>query len=63
VLVIALLESALAMAAAGWGVIPLHTPTDGACDCRRPDCSSSGKHPLAKDGFGDATGDADQIRQ
>ncbi len=54
-------ESALAMAACGWGVIPLHTPIDGVCDCRRPDCSSPGKHPRTKNGLSDATADADQI--
>src|ERR1035437_7684989 len=56
-----LLESPLAMAAAGWAVIPLHTPIDGGCDCRRPDCSSPGKHPRTKNGLSDATTDADQI--
>jgi|GEM_PF-554907 len=59
----ALLESALAIAATGWRVIPLHTPIDGACDCRRPDCSSPGKHPRTKNGLSDATTDADQIRR
>lgn len=59
----ALLDSALAMAVAGWGVIPLHTPSDGACDCRRPDCSSPGKHPRTTNGLSDATTDADQIRK
>jgi hypothetical protein len=57
----ALLESALAMAAAGWAVIPLHTPVDGACDCRRPNCTSPGKHPRTKNGLSDATTNADQI--
>jgi hypothetical protein len=57
------LESALAVAAAGWGVIPLHTPVDGACDCRRPNCSSPGKHPRTKNGLRDATTNADQIRE
>ena len=59
----ALLESALATAAAGWAVIPLHTPVDGACDCRRPNCTSPGKHPRTKNGLSDATTDADQIRE
>ena len=59
----ALLESALAMAAAGWAAIPLHTPIDGVCDCRRPDCSSPGKHPRTKNGLLDATTNADQIRR
>ncbi len=59
----ALLESALRMAADGWGVIPLHTPIDGTCDCHRPGCSSPGKHPRTKNGLSDATSDADQIRK
>ncbi len=58
-----LLESAQAIAAAGWGVIPLHTPIDGACDCGRPGCSSPGKHPRTKNGLSDATTDAKQIRK
>jgi hypothetical protein len=57
----ALLAGAQAMAAAGWGVIPLHTPVDGVCDCHRPDCSSPGKHPRTKNGLSDATTDADLI--
>ena len=51
------------MAAAGWAAIPLHTPIDGVCDCRRPDCSSPGKHPRTKNGLLDATTNADQIRR
>jgi hypothetical protein len=51
------------MAAAGWGVIPLHTPIDGVCDCHRLDCSSPGKHPRTKNGLTDATTDADQVRK
>lgn len=62
-LVIALLESALRIAAAGWAVLPLYTPVDGACDCRRPDCSSPGKHPRTRNGLNDATTDTDQIRK
>jgi hypothetical protein len=58
-----IVDGAVQMAAAGWGVIPLHTPIDGACDCRRPDCSSPGKHPRTKNGLSDATTDVDQIRQ
>jgi hypothetical protein len=57
----ALLPGALVLAAAGWAVIPLHTPIDGACDCRRPDCPSPGKHPRTKNGLKDATTDPDQI--
>ena len=58
-----LLDAALEMAAAGWAVIPLHTPVDGACDCRKPDCPSPGKHPRTRNGLSDATTDADQIRR
>jgi hypothetical protein len=57
------LGGALEMAAAGWAVIPLHTPIDGGCDCSKPDCSSPGKHPRTKNGLSDATTDADQIRR
>jgi putative DNA primase/helicase len=57
------LGGALTMAAAGWGVIPLHTPIDGECDCRRRDCPSAGKHPRTKNGLLDATTDPDQIRK
>lgn len=32
----------------GWKVIPLHSIIDGACSCRRPVCSSPGKHPLSR---------------
>ncbi len=58
-----ILDTALAMAAAGWNVIPLHTPIDGACDCHRPRCPSPGKHPRTKNGLSDATADGDQIRR
>jgi putative DNA primase/helicase len=51
------------MAATGWGVIPLNAPVDGVCDCRRPDCSSPGKHPRTVNGLHDATTDAGQIRK
>jgi hypothetical protein len=58
-----LLDAALEMAAAGWAVIPLQTPVDGVCDCRKPDCSSPGKHPRTAHGLSDGTTDADQIRR
>jgi hypothetical protein len=58
-----LLDAALEMAAAGWAVIPLHSPVDGACDCRKPDCPSPGKHPRTKNGLSDATTAAEQIRR
>jgi hypothetical protein len=55
--------AASAMAAAGWAVIPLHTPIDGVCDCHRPGCASPGKHPRTSNGLLDATTDLDQIRR
>ena len=56
-----LLRHALRYADRGWPVIPLHTPVDGRCDCRR-DCGSPGKHPRTKNGLSDASTDADQVR-
>jgi hypothetical protein len=44
--VTALRAAALAYAAAGIPVLPLHTPgPDGRCSCRRPGCERPGKHP------------------
>lgn len=54
--------AALAYAAAGLRVFPLHTPQpDGTCDCNRV-CGSSGKHPRTRNGVHDATSDPDRIR-
>jgi hypothetical protein len=38
------LLAALAYAAAGWPVLPVHTPTAGGCSCARPECRAIGKH-------------------
>ena len=57
-----LLEAALAYAARGWAVLPLHTPTGGGCSCRDRKCRSIGKHPRTLHGVKDATTDAAQIR-
>lgn len=40
-----LLDAALAYANHGIPVMPLHTPTDRGCSCRRPACDRPGKHP------------------
>ena len=40
-----LLCAALGLAARGWHVIPLHTPTGKGCSCAQGDCESIGKHP------------------
>lgn len=39
--------AAVKYASFGWGVIRLHhVLEDGSCSCRKPDCTSIGKHPL-----------------
>jgi hypothetical protein len=58
-----LLGAALALAARGQPVFPVHTPnTDGSCSCRRPECDDVGKHPRTRNGLKDATTDPEQIR-
>lgn len=50
--------AALAYAARGWRIIPLHTPRPadgGTCSCGRADCPSIGKHPRTRSGLKDAT--------
>lgn len=50
------LEEANDCAYRGWPVVPLHWPeAPGKCSCRRPDCSSIGKHPLTRNGLKDAS--------
>jgi hypothetical protein len=57
-----LLSAALDYARRGYKVIPLHTPDDGRCSCRHPDCDRQGKHPRTKRGVLDATTDEGVIR-
>jgi putative DNA primase/helicase len=66
----ALLEAALALAARGLPVFPLHYPNhrDGRawCSCGAPDCGNIGKHPyarLAPRGFTDATADRETVER
>ncbi len=55
------LEAALAYAARGWLVVPLHTPKPGVCSCRKKGCSSPGKHPRTAHGLNDGSKDPKQI--
>lgn len=57
-----MLDYALAYAARGWHVFPLHTPVDGGCSCGRDGCKSVGKHPRTLRGVKDATLDGHAIR-
>jgi KaiC/GvpD/RAD55 family RecA-like ATPase len=55
------LKAALAYAARGWLVVPLHTPKQGVCSCRKENCSSPGKHPRTEHGLKDGSIDPKQI--
>ena len=55
-------EHALALAAHGLAVFPVHGVVDGRCMCGRRACDSSGKHPRTKHGHRDATTSRDQIQ-
>lgn len=51
-------DAALAYAAVGLAVMPLHTPGPAGCSCREGrDCSSAGKHPRVRHGLRDASTD------
>jgi len=54
------LDAALAYAARGWAIFPVHTIRSGRCSCRR-DCSHPAKHPLTRHGLRDATADPTTI--
>lgn len=55
-------DAALAYAARGWLVFPVHGIRDGVCTCGKPECSSPGKHPRTRKGFKDATTSAAKIQ-
>lgn len=59
----ALLDAALEYAQRGWHVFPCHTPTGTGCSCRRPTCSSVGKHPRLDKWDRQATTDEATIRR
>ena len=57
------LSDALAYARRGWLVVPLHSPKQGKCSCRKAKCGSSGKHPRTEHGLKDGCKDGGQIEQ
>ncbi len=46
----------------GWSVLPLHSIKAGVCTCGKADCTSSGKHPLLRNGVKGATLNTKVIR-
>jgi hypothetical protein len=56
------LEVALAYAALGWRVLPVHWMRNGACSCGDPACRTPGKHPLIAHGHLDASNDRAVVR-
>jgi hypothetical protein len=57
------LEHALAAAARGHRVHPLHNPEDGGCSCGDEECRSAGKHPRLDGWQNKATTDVDDITE
>ena len=57
-----LLQAALAYAAMGWHVFPVHSVTEnGFCTCNKPTCDRQGKHPRTPSGLNDATTSPEKI--
>src|SRR5690606_26024617 len=60
-----MIDDALRYAERGWHVLPLNWITDTGCSCRKPDCESAGKHPVARlvpNGLRDASSNPQTVR-
>ena len=58
-----MVDVALAHAARGLRVLPLHNPVDGRCSCSDSECGSPAKHPRIRSWQSEATTDPDRIRE
>jgi hypothetical protein len=56
------LEAALNYGRRGWAVLPLTTPAEGQCSCKKSNCGKAGKHPRTRSGVNDATTDESVIQ-
>jgi hypothetical protein len=56
-----LVSAALAYAARGWLVLPLHTPLEEGCSCGGDCGASAGKHPRTRHGLKEASRNLDRI--
>jgi putative DNA primase/helicase len=56
------IDAALAYAAAGVAVFPVHSVEHGQCSCGNAQCKNKGKHPRTPKGLKDATIDTSQVK-
>jgi hypothetical protein len=57
------LIAALAYAAKGWHVFPVHSISNGKCTCGKQECEHAGKHPRTQHGLHDTTIDPETIKR
>lgn len=56
-------KAALQYVSRGWHVTPIHSVNNGRCTCKKPDCSSPGKHPCMYDWHRLSTDDPDMVKR